>query len=188
MYRHINIHLMQAKLGTNEFEGRVFIIGLCSLLRLGIAQVLGCQSEVHTPYEPPKEGISLALWTLTHWCCNSDTVQLKRAKTSFAKLPRFLVPASCPTCRYSGFRRKRKNQGRVLVKFLKNGYSSKEWSVHSSRWTQLWVKESSGHFQKRNIWTKNLKNYDSKNYEMGDICGKGGGGIAIPGAIWKSTG
>lgn len=159
---------MQAKLGTNEFERRVFYYRPVyhSLLRLCIAQVSGCQSEVQTTYELSKEGISLAVWTLTHWCWNSDTAQLKWAKTSFAKLPWFLVPAPCPTCRYSGFWRRRKNQ-RVLMKNLKNGWSSKEWSVHSSRWTQFWVKESSGHFQKRNIGLKTWKTMTARIMRWG---------------------
>lgn len=38
-------------------------------------------------------------------------------------------------------------------------------------------------FRKGAFGLNTLKNYDSKNYEIGEICNKGSGGNSIPGAV-----
>ena len=103
-------------------------------------------------------------------------------------LPRFLEHVPCPTCATVVSREERIRESQLKKKKRKMLAASKEWSVHSNKWTQLWVKRAVVIFRKGGFRLSILKNYDSKNYEIGETCNKGSGGNPIPGVVWKSTG
>lgn len=147
------LNLNEALLAMKEVY--FFFIGPCRFVEvvhckiLGVSvwsacSVCGMERRYQLDSVSPETQRSSGVGILRHHSSHS--------KIPFANCGDFFYMLAAPTAATMALR-ERENQRRILMKNWKWLQFQKN-IVHSNRWTQFWVKESSCHFEKGNIWIK----------------------------------